>query len=150
MAVTNQGYHFRDALGIPPLQLSPLNLPPGKNTTEYVFLRKFGSPPTFGAHRDQIPLIQRIFDLCMMVFKLFVFAIQPNLFALGLVCGVVWDETCYAAIEKIKAVFFQQSMLGKGLLVAGAVIAGPAVLITGCFLLAASLGGQYQQSLRVD
>ncbi len=146
MAVTNTSY-------LPSISFDPglpTFLPLGKSSAEHAFLNKFKNPPTFGAHRDQIPLIKRIQDFCLILLKLAVFFVSPNLFVFGLFCGIVWDETCHAAIEKIKAVFYDQTALGKAICTAGAIIAGPAVLLTTCFLTAASLGGQCHRALKFD
>ncbi len=125
-------------------------LPIARTPTEHAFLRKFKHPPRYGAHRDQISLIKIISQVFWTLLEIGLFILQPNLFALGFICGIVWDETCHAAVEKIKTVWNEQDFPTKILIGLGSLMALPAVILTSCFLVAAGIGGRCHQELNFD
>lgn len=121
-----------------------------KSATEHAFFKTFSNPPSFGAYHESKPLSDRVYEVGITMLKFLVFLLQPKLFIIGFVCGIVWDQTCHSAVEKIKAVWTQQSFVGKTLIVVGGLLGLPSVFLAACFLTAASLGGQCHQGLCFD
>ncbi|MDP1836677.1 MAG: hypothetical protein Q8K75_12220 [Chlamydiales bacterium] len=143
MSNVNTSYRF----------VPPMDLPIGKSTSEHTFINKFKNPPGYGAQRDST-LLEKIKAVAYDIFMVFIAAtlwfMSQNTFVLGFICGVVWDETCHAAIEKIKAVISSQGTFSLCIMGISSVLAMTTVFLTTTFLTGASIGGKCHQALKFD
>lgn len=129
----------------------PADLPIAKSATEYAFVNKFKNPPGYGAVRDPLPLLEKVKQAAYVVFATLLFIFSYNVFTFGFICGIVWDETCHAAIGKINSWLSQQNWWTWSLVIGpGTFIAFPPVYLTTSFLVGASLGGRSFQQLKFD
>ncbi len=120
--------------------------PLAKFNTEHTFLRKFGTTPSFGAYHAK-PFLETLKKACIIFLKVVVFAIFYRISPFAFLCGIVWDESCYAAIQRIKAVWDHQNLWGKSLLTVGAILGLPVVIVAAGFFSAASVGAELYQAL---
>lgn len=124
------------------------SLPLPKFNTEHAFLRKFGIPPDFGANITTKPMIiTAVKTTLIFAAKTFIFLNYPKTFIAGLILGVMCDEACYAAIERLKAVWDHQGLVNKTLMCIGSFYGLSALIFAVALLTGAHLGAKLYQEL---
>jgi len=133
-----------------PVPAIGMNLPQPQCQAEYLLFRHCKRPPGFVSSREGLGLIRRVVDLVQTALQFGIFMLQPNLYAAGFGAGIIWDETCYYAVERIKAVWSNFTTLQKICAVVASIVALPVVILTGYFLYAASAGSHFNHESGYD
>ena len=138
--------------------LSPINeerrLPQPQTPIEYALIRHCKRPPRFVGSREHLSLlqiVQRVFDTFLMtIIQGALFWFSANIYAIGFCVGVIWDDSCHYAIERIKAVWHNFTVLQKCLATLAGLVSFPVVLITVYFLNAVNVGSHFSHESGYD
>ncbi|MEI8124998.1 MAG: hypothetical protein WCG42_04535 [Parachlamydiaceae bacterium] len=99
----------------------------------------------------KFPLIAKIKDVAHFTFKgllnIALYWLNPSLYAIGFLGGVVFEKQANHAIDKINSVWKKQHWQTCSLLTLGCIISKPIVLAAGSILCGAQLGAHLQNSV---
>ena len=124
----------------------PSALPSPVNEGEHYFHYFFVQRGPSYSFSEKETLIQKMMHICWQIFsgviKLGLYVINPSIFTLGFVAGIIWNDSYYA-LERVGLVLRRQPWYAQILTIAGGAMALPVTVATTSFLLAADMGSRY-------
>lgn len=117
------------------------SLLPNKSVAEYQLIRLCNERPIFSYYNRSTALYGWVKHIFLMLGRIMLCVLQPKLCAFGFVAGIIWEDSTYASIEKVKDVW-KGLYLGRVPFMLGSALALPAVFIMSCLASGASLGSQ--------